>query len=232
MSLDQREEETTTTVPAPPCGDPNDGDEYFLWTEVKKFVPCDGHRSVVAHGTAGSSKHYLLVPTARVRGIECECIQGGWDYWQDAIGVIPEAFKDSPVSPIQVGLGINSAYARKQEQLHIHIAPFWQGAQDKLEMEKSKGIITDVWAKWPVSIVQIGTKENPNDLRQYRVIRTGQITSNLFAALKSYVQPTSMADETMILIPQKSGGWYVLNSDERLKSPAGSSTCDHLLVYS
>ncbi|MFJ9968612.1 CDP-diacylglycerol diphosphatase [Streptomyces avermitilis] len=232
MSLDQREEETTTTVPAPPCGELKDGDQYFLWTEVKKFVPCDGHRSVVARGSAGSDKHYLLVPTDRVTGIECECIQGGYDYWQEARRLIPFLFRPpSPVNPEQIGLGINSLHNRQQEQLHIHIAQFLPAAQLTLRNNESN-IPYNAWNEWTngKAVVPIITKEDSTKYRQYRVIRTDQNTSNLnlFAALKQYVNH-NMADQTLILIPRVGGGWYVLNSEPDLGG--GTGTCDHLLLY-
>ena len=68
---------------------------------------------------------YLLIPTVRLSGIESrELQQAQWpNYWRHAWeqrGRVGAAL-GRPLEPSQVGLEINSAAARSQLQLHIHI---------------------------------------------------------------------------------------------------------------
>ena len=67
----------------------------------------------------------LLIPTARVRGIESPKLLavGSPNYWQAAWASrrFFEHEAGSAVAREDIGMAINSAYGRSQEQLHIHI---------------------------------------------------------------------------------------------------------------
>ncbi|MFD0428045.1 hypothetical protein ACFQ60_07235 [Streptomyces zhihengii] len=74
--------------------------------------------------------------------------------------------------------------------------------------------------------------------RTYRVLRLNSLDQNLFALLNRYVVVRfglDMADQTLVVVPKTTpaggfaGSFYVLNSDASLHD--GTSTCDHLLVY-
>ena len=69
--------------------------------------------------------HYLLVPTARITGIESpDLLQpGSPNYFEAAWGErsLFEKSAGHPVPREEVGLAVNSIYGRSQNQLHIHI---------------------------------------------------------------------------------------------------------------
>ncbi|SQI35701.1 CDP-diacylglycerol pyrophosphatase [Leminorella richardii] len=70
--------------------------------------------------------HFLLIPTVKIEGLESPVLQQPetthyfLKAWQ-ARGYLAQA-SDRPVARNMVSLTVNSAYARSQEQLHIHIA--------------------------------------------------------------------------------------------------------------
>lgn len=239
MSLDQREEEATRTTSAADCGNKEDGKGFYLWLQVQRCstlspAPCVECQQdwAVLRGSPGSEEHFLVVPRDRVRGIECDKVLSGPDYWYSAARSIPTYFPpphNPKLPPAAIGLGINSRYARQEEQLHIHMAPFVSSAQS--DLEKLKSSIPTKWAEWPNKSFPV---TGDSGQRRYRVLQIDKLGSsnNLFAILKdNVVTPLhlDMADETMILIQRVGGGWYVLNSDDHLSG--GTSTCDHLLTY-
>jgi CDP-diacylglycerol pyrophosphatase len=67
----------------------------------------------------------LVIPTARVSGIESSAVRGGQapDYWQDAWQArgFLERFAHRPIPRDDVALAVNSVYGRSQNQLHIHV---------------------------------------------------------------------------------------------------------------
>lgn len=72
-----------------------------------------------------TATHTILVPLAGVRGIEAPILQGraGVVYWNAALqarSVVVEA-SGGIVSQDDVGLAVNSADGRSQDQLHIHL---------------------------------------------------------------------------------------------------------------
>jgi CDP-diacylglycerol pyrophosphatase len=68
---------------------------------------------------------YLLIPTARITGIESPVLwQGnGPNYWQQAWASrsFVEATLGAQLERQDIGLAVNSRYGRTQDQLHIHI---------------------------------------------------------------------------------------------------------------
>lgn len=67
----------------------------------------------------------LLVPTARITGIESGALLGphAANYWSDAWAArqwLERSF-GGPIPPDDVGLAVNSRLSRTQDQLHIHI---------------------------------------------------------------------------------------------------------------
>ena len=67
----------------------------------------------------------LLVPTTRISGIESPVLlkPGATNYWQAAWEArrFVEKRAGSPVSRDRIGMAINSAFSRSQDQLHIHV---------------------------------------------------------------------------------------------------------------
>ncbi len=76
--------------------------------------------------TASSPSHFILVPTARVSGIESPLLQSeeAPNYWQaawDARHLVEEG-AGRPLPRDAIGMAVNSAAGRSQDQLHIHVA--------------------------------------------------------------------------------------------------------------
>src|SRR4051812_42417654 len=82
------------------------------------------HPGVAIVPSPWNATHILVVPTARIIGIEAALQQpGAQTYWQAAVAArhfVTEA-SDGRVPPDHVGLAINSKGSRTQDQLHIHL---------------------------------------------------------------------------------------------------------------
>jgi CDP-diacylglycerol pyrophosphatase len=91
---------------------------------------------------------FLLVPTSRISGIESPIIRGpqATNYFADAWEA--RAYIDKAVHLTLprdgIGMAINSAASRSQDQLHIHIACIRPDALETLH--KNEGKIGDQWA--------------------------------------------------------------------------------------
>jgi CDP-diacylglycerol pyrophosphatase len=73
----------------------------------------------------GEPTHSVLMPTDTVAGLEAPVLRGpaGAAYWRAALAarpVVSDALKGK-LSPGEVGLAVNSARGRSQDQLHIHL---------------------------------------------------------------------------------------------------------------
>lgn len=244
------------------CGDPSDkGPE--LWTKASKCwsahhnhqtpdpaLGCRGTMNdhVVFNG-ATVKQSYLLVATDRRKGIECPKIwaSGAPNYWIAAWRQAQPGGAGPVAAPI--GLGINSAKQRSQDQLHIHMATLLAGVRPQLQELEKHGEITNDPAKWDQSVVQVkGLEEHPaghpvSDPRAYRALRVPNLKRNLFALLNQYV-PAARQDMSIQMMavtarmdPQTKmqDGFYVLNSDPNLKGPThgvgGISACDQLFNW-
>ena len=91
---------------------------------------------------------FLLVPTVRISGIESPVVRGpnATNYFADAWEV--RSYIDDALHQMlprdSVGLAINSAVSRSQDQLHIHLSCI---RPDTLEaLHKNEGKIGDQWA--------------------------------------------------------------------------------------
>jgi CDP-diacylglycerol pyrophosphatase len=91
---------------------------------------------------------YLVIPTDRVSGIESPDILGAQapNYWQAAWAArsLIEQRAGKPIPREDIGLAINSASGRSQNQLHIHIDCVNRDVRDELRAADSK--IGDSWA--------------------------------------------------------------------------------------
>jgi CDP-diacylglycerol pyrophosphatase len=98
--------------------------------------------------------HFLLIPTTRISGIESPIVRGlrAANYFADAWEVrtyINEALHQT-LPRDAIGLAINSAVSRSQDQLHIHFSCM---RGDILEaLHKNEGRIGDHWALLPVPL--------------------------------------------------------------------------------
>jgi CDP-diacylglycerol pyrophosphatase len=98
---------------------------------------------------------FLLIPTARIFGIESPVILGpdATNYFADAWKArtfINEALART-LPRDGIGLAINSVLSRSQDQLHIHVACVHPNVLEALQ--KNQGRIGNRWAPFNVSLV-------------------------------------------------------------------------------
>lgn len=122
---------------ASPDSEPFANMPYALWRVVHYLcvptnaigltMPCEDVRYEGAGGyaiLAVNANHILTVPTARISGIESRALlrPGQPNYWQAAwrAQTYLKPARRAPLPRDMVGLAINSAEGRSQEQLHIH----------------------------------------------------------------------------------------------------------------
>jgi CDP-diacylglycerol pyrophosphatase len=130
---------TTAAMPAAAAPDPS---RDVLWAALKTCVlakrlanrtfPClsvdlgDAERPGSAVLRApGEPTHSVVMPTDTVAGLEAPVLRGprGAAYWRAALAARPfvsDALKGK-LAPDEVGLAVNSARGRSQDQLHIHL---------------------------------------------------------------------------------------------------------------
>ncbi len=92
-------------------------------------LQCEGRRGYAVLKDRCGATHFLLIPTARRVGVEARALQSptepnyfAWA-WRERTHTLRAARVRSGVTvpDDDVGLAVNSRYARSQEQLHIHI---------------------------------------------------------------------------------------------------------------
>src|SRR5262245_2634070 len=195
-------------TPSDLCGYPSQtGGRYLLWDRAQACESgsppsyCQGITPtyVVLYGGPANPHNYLLVPSCRVSGIECPFIStsAAPNYWQDAWGEARPR-----VQFANIGLGINAAIRREQDQLHIHMAGIHSGVQDQLNKYDSK--ITDNKANWKNQIVPIeGMDKGTPVTRSYRALRVANLSGNLFALLlNNVVSQADMGYQMMVVTPR------------------------------
>lgn len=245
----------------PNCGDDLDGDR--IWQKAKECEqafsgkqPAPGgcmgttKYDVVLNGRPKSDHNSLLVPTHRIKGIECSRI---WDpkyafyyplFWKDAWAQAQKGGAGE-VKGGPVGLGINSKPDRHLQQLHIHMARILSGVPGQLDNQRTA--IASKPGKWDASIVEVTGMVGPKgkqhpETRYYRALRISKAvldTQNLFVLVRDNV-PAARADMSaqMMLVTKSAhhDDFYVLNSDPQCRPPnpkpkqGGTGTCDPLLV--
>lgn len=98
---------------------------------------------------------FLLIPTARISGIESPVILGAdaTNYFADAWEArsFINAALDRTLPRDGIGLAINSVVGRSQDQLHIHVACVHPNVLEALH--KNQGSIGNRWAPFDVSLL-------------------------------------------------------------------------------
>ncbi|MEE4418823.1 CDP-diacylglycerol diphosphatase [Streptomyces bugieae] len=233
-------ERTLSSTPDPLlCGSSTDDDTLWKMAWQCQERP-KGSRWLVAKGQQG----HLLVPTDRIRGIECpDLVSGAYsdkdhNYWQVAWDRAYDWFSKPPWGTF--GLGINAAGSRSQDQLHIHMSLVVQGVT--ADLNNASGAVAKDFDHWPYCLVTVNGWDNQKkqrDPRSYRVVHTNTLDFNLFAALHDSVITTmgeKMAAQTLIVIGagvSQKEGYYILNSRKELTNPPdapGVGYCDSVLA--
>jgi CDP-diacylglycerol pyrophosphatase len=205
---------------------------------------------------------YLLLALCRVTGIECPMLwqSGAPNYWN---GAREGAKLNDPKNPVTLrspfGFGVNSKNARSYQQFHIHMAPLLKSPVNIMDqLAKVHNQIGAKPEKWLDTVITIeGMEQKPGTkppvyerrVRPYRALWVHTLDENLFTLLYDYiakplgaqekVDPADvMAFENLIVIPvaAPNSGYYVLNSDRKLKDPAtgkipGIGSIDQLFYW-
>ena len=204
--------------PYPPndCGATTDDDA--LWKDVDGVNPKrkGPNIEVVEEGGLGYALHdgnrkgethkynLLVIPTARVTGIECDLILNPRDVlnlWKAAWVKAGEQFGKS-LKPTEMMLGINSKFGRSHDQLHIHLTGFDKRAREQLD--KLTNVPTDL-KKWNDSMFVLGD-------HAYRIVRVKSLDTNPFTLLQDYVAKDfkDRFDQSLVVVADKSDGFYLI----------------------
>jgi CDP-diacylglycerol pyrophosphatase len=101
-------------------------------TVANRTFPClavdlgeDGRPGTAVLRAPGEPTHVVVLPTVTVSGLESAALRGphGAAYWRAALGArhfVTDALQGK-VADNEVGLAVNSARGRSQDQLHIHL---------------------------------------------------------------------------------------------------------------
>jgi len=171
------------------------------------------------------SGHLLVIPTVPIRGIESPELRlpGAANYWEyawEARGRL-----DGPPSRDNVGLAVNSAEARTQDQLHIHLGCIRPDI--KAALRRYDPDIRETWSKLPFGVGG----------HLYRIMRVEAETlaaANPFQLLAKGVPfaGADMASQTIVVVGARfrngKSGFYLL-SDHSVGSYAAAG--EGLLDY-
>ncbi len=176
-------------------------------------------RYVILKDIVGRSQH-LLIPTDRITGIESPLVLAphAQDYWVDAWAsrlYVEKSVKRSLPDNL-LGLEINSAYRRSQEQLHIHIDCMRSDVSEALTRHDQ-----DAPGEW---------RWDTLNGHRYRIMRVTTLTgaSNPFRLVARDNQTGSaMAMQTILVTgagaSAKQDGWLVVNSGTDVDNGSGSA---------
>lgn len=178
---------------------------------------------------SGAAQH-LLIPTDRISGVESPVLlaPNAPNYWADAwnarsyVEATLKRAQRTPLADDQIGLEINSAMRRSQEQLHIHIDCMRADATAALARHRH-----DPPRAWTWDTID-GTR--------YRIMRVPGPTFDfnpfdLVAGDKA--SPDVMAQQTIFVTgagaSAADAGWLVLNSS--LDTEGGTGSAETLLDH-
>jgi CDP-diacylglycerol pyrophosphatase len=145
----------------------------------------------------GGATQYLLIPTARVSGIESASLLApeAPNYFADAWRErsYTERAAQHPLSRQAISLAINSAFGRSQNQLHIHIDCI--RADVRAVLQRQLAVIGGSWA--PLSEPLAG-----HHYRAMRVLADALDGTNPFTLLADGVPGARMAmgEQTLVVV--------------------------------
>ncbi len=154
--------------------------------------------------------HFLVIPTARRRGVESpELLQAGEpNYFAaawDERGVVARAAGVGALPDGEIGLAINSRWGRSQSQLHIHIDRLRPEVRQALDALAASG------TAWPSQLTWDG--------HPYRVDRLASLQQSPFlrlAAIRGAESDDERARETLAVASNGQGGFYLLSDSAQL----------------
>lgn len=214
--------------PYPPSDCGAKSDDESLWKDVdgvnpKKKGPNievveEGGLAYALHdgNRKGESHKYnlLVIPTARITGIECDLILNPKDVlnlWQAAWGKAKEQFGKS-LKPTEMMLGINSKFGRSHDQLHIHLTGLDKNI--RAELDKLTNVPTDL-TKWNESLYVLGN-------HAYRIAHVKSLDTNPFNLLQEHVAKNfkDRFDQSLVVVADAKGdGFYLIATQGKPKVP-------------
>ena len=250
------------TVAPPPAGCGLDSDSgktdprFTLWDDVKgetgvkpfkpgnldvvtpaaKYQPDKKHpkRYAIRLGGdhPGHGDDYLLVPTNRIKGIECSYLWDGsqLNLWYSAWAEAQKWVAKIPAKPLAIG--VNSAEARGKDQLHIHLAVANPATVSALKAIKNPQRNLDRWTTTNVNL-PVNDPHKTKVSAQFRVVKYTGSLPNLFRVLhKQLPKGEAMYTQSIAVIDAGTPNtYYVLNSTPNLPgvSPAhGTGLADYV----
>lgn len=211
--------------PYPPsdCGSKSDDDS--LWKDVDGVNPKrkgpnlevveEGNLSYALHdgNRKGENHKYnlLVIPTARITGIECDQILNPKDVlnlWSAAWGKAKEQFGKS-LKPTEWMLGINSKFGRSHNQLHVHLTGVDKNIRTQLD--KLTNVPTDL-TKWNDSLYVLGD-------HAYRIVKVKSLETNPFTLLQDHVAQKfkDRFDQSLVVVADARDGYYLIATQGKPK---------------
>lgn len=154
----------------------------------------DSHGGYVVLKDLVGDTQYLLMPTAKITGIEDPQVlaPGAKNYFADAWAerhfTVTAAKRELPRDDLS--LAVNSVDGRTQNQLHIHIDCVAPAVRAAIAKDIAK--VGDKWAPFPEKLAG-------HDYRAMRIAGDA-LTANPFELLAIGIQPASMAAETLVVV--------------------------------
>jgi len=176
--------------------------------------------------------HYLLIPTARVTGIESPMLlaPGSPNYWAaawDASKLVQPRI-GRPVPREDIGLAVNSMNGRTQNQLHIHIDCLHARVRDALKQDERK-----IGAAW--TTVVLGRYHHHYRAKWLAGAELGARDPFKILAGTDPAARADMGDETLAVVgasrPNGAPG-FVLLSDPGDGTPNDQGAAEELLDHS
>jgi CDP-diacylglycerol pyrophosphatase len=161
------------------CGDGATADGAVVWARTERFVAI---RDMVMCGCPPDFVAGLALPRARVTGIEDPRRPDGiWPFaWEVARSRIPEE--------LEIGLAINPADARTQDQMHVHMLRLTPGA---------RSLVDGAAAGAPRGTLVIGLPT----------------LDAVFTAIAARVGAAEMGRHGALVARRRQGGWVALVTD-------------------
>ncbi|MEA3118333.1 MAG: CDP-diacylglycerol pyrophosphatase [Paraburkholderia sp.] len=181
------------------------------------------HRYALLKDRRGIAQH-LLIPTDRIPGIESPLLFAphAENYWADAwnarsfVQASLKAAHRAPLGDDEIGLEINSADRRSQQQLHIHIDCMRASAAEALARHRN-----DTPGQWTWDSI---------DGARYRIMRVRgpKLDGNPFDVVARDKQgPDAMGIQTILVTgagpSAMRDGWLIVNSGTDLDGGTGSA---------
>ncbi|UPW08206.1 CDP-diacylglycerol diphosphatase [Gordonia terrae] len=190
------------------CGqagdNPKTDNRLWLWGQVKNTTPKKRGSNLevvqpaaqvqpnpkkpkyyaVRHGgdSKGVNDDFLIVPTNRVRGIECPYLWDGsqLNLWSAAWWQGGKLVAKDPAKPLAIG--VNSVEKRGQDQLHLHMAQVYPGTLRDLRAIQQPETNLYAWTKTDV-ILNVDPAKTPNSKRHFHVVKYTGGLPDLFKVL-------------------------------------------------